>query len=80
MDHRAARQQVAVVVTAVDTREEAVDAAPDVNGIVHSLSAVNDASSVWRLGPSATPAVLGPHVVHVDPGVEGLLHAPVGIV
>jgi hypothetical protein len=80
VDHRAVRQQVAVVVAAVDTREDAVDASPDVNGIVHSLSAVSDASSVWRLGPSATPAVLGPHVVHVDPGVEGLLHAPVSIV
>jgi hypothetical protein len=37
VDHRAARQQLAVVVAAVDTREDAVDASPDVNGIVHSL-------------------------------------------
>jgi hypothetical protein len=80
VDHRAARQQLALVVAAVDTREDAVDASPDVNGIVHSLSAVNDASWVWRLGPSATPAVLGPNVVHVDAGVEGLLHSPVGVV
>jgi hypothetical protein len=28
-------QQLAVVVAAVDTRDEAVDASPDVNGIVH---------------------------------------------
>jgi hypothetical protein len=37
VDHRAARQQLAVVVAAVDTRDDAVDASPDANGIVHDL-------------------------------------------
>jgi hypothetical protein len=37
VDHRAARQQLAVVVAAVDMRDDAVDASPDANGIVHDL-------------------------------------------
>ena len=37
VDHRAARQQLAVVVAAVDTRDDAVDASPDANGIVQDL-------------------------------------------
>jgi hypothetical protein len=36
-DHLAARKQLPVVVAAVDTRDEAVDASPDVDGIVHDL-------------------------------------------
>jgi hypothetical protein len=35
VDHRTACQQLSVVVAAVDTRDEALDASPDVNGIVH---------------------------------------------
>ena len=35
--HRAARQQLTGVVAAVDTRDDAVDASPDANGIVHDL-------------------------------------------
>jgi hypothetical protein len=38
VDHLAACQQLALVVAAVDTRDEAVDAPPDVNGIVHDLA------------------------------------------
>jgi len=34
----AARQQLAVVVPTVDTLEDAVDASPDVDGVVHGLS------------------------------------------
>jgi hypothetical protein len=37
VDHLAGCQQLAVVVAAVDARDEAVDALPDVNGIVHDL-------------------------------------------
>ena len=37
VDHRAARQQLAVVVAAVNTRDDAVDASPDANGIAHDL-------------------------------------------
>jgi hypothetical protein len=37
VDHLAGCQQLSVVVAAVDTRDEAVDASPDVNGIVHHL-------------------------------------------
>jgi hypothetical protein len=37
VDHLAECQQLSVVVAPVDTRDEAVDASPDVNGIVHHL-------------------------------------------
>lgn len=37
VDHRAARQQLAVVVAAVDTREDAINASPDVDRIVRDL-------------------------------------------
>jgi hypothetical protein len=35
--HLAAREQLAVVVASIDTRDEAVDPPPDVNRIVHDL-------------------------------------------
>jgi hypothetical protein len=37
VDHLTACQQLSVVVAAVDTRNEAVDASPEVNGVVHDL-------------------------------------------
>jgi len=37
VDHLPARKQLPVVVAAVDTRDEVVDASPDVDGIVHDL-------------------------------------------
>jgi hypothetical protein len=37
VDHLVACKQLSVVVLAADTRDEAVDASPDVNGIVHDL-------------------------------------------
>ena len=37
VDHLAAGEQLAVVLAAVDTRDEAVDASPDVDGIVRDL-------------------------------------------
>jgi hypothetical protein len=37
VDHGSARQQLAVVVAAVHTRDDAIDAAPDVDRIVHDL-------------------------------------------
>jgi hypothetical protein len=53
MDHRAARQQLAVVVAAIDTRDEAVDAAPDVDGVVHDLPAMMTSDA--RRGTRRTP-------------------------
>jgi len=35
VDHWPGCQQLSVIVAAADTRDEAVDASPDVNGIVH---------------------------------------------
>jgi hypothetical protein len=37
VDDLAARQQLAVVIAAVDTRDEALDASSDVDGIAHGL-------------------------------------------
>jgi hypothetical protein len=44
VDHLVARKQLTVIVAAVDTRDEAVDASPDVDGIVHDLPVMNDAA------------------------------------
>jgi hypothetical protein len=38
VDHLAVCQQLSVVLAAVDTRDEAVDASPDANGIVFDLA------------------------------------------
>jgi hypothetical protein len=43
VDHLAGCQQSTVVVAAIDSRDEAVDAPPDVHGIVHDLSGDDDA-------------------------------------
>jgi hypothetical protein len=37
VNHLAGCQKLSLIVAAVDTRDEAVDASPDVNGIVHDL-------------------------------------------
>jgi PII-like signaling protein len=37
VDHGSAREQLPVVVATIDTREEAIDASPDVDRIVHDL-------------------------------------------
>jgi hypothetical protein len=37
VDHGSARQQLAVVVATIDAREDAIDASPDVDRIVHDL-------------------------------------------
>jgi hypothetical protein len=36
--HEAAREELAVVVAAIDPPEETVDTSPDVDGVVHDLS------------------------------------------
>jgi hypothetical protein len=55
VDHLAVCQQLSVVVAAVDTRDQVVDASPDENGIVHALLRDDDA----RPAPAA-PALTCP--------------------
>ena len=54
MHHLAGCQQLSVVVAATDICDEAVDASPDVNGIVHDLPEMMTARSAsgTRICPS----------------------------
>jgi hypothetical protein len=58
VDHLAVCQQLSVVVAAIDTRDEAVDASPVVNGIVHDLPGDDDARSASRHPHFARPRAL----------------------
>jgi hypothetical protein len=48
VDQLVVHKQLAVVVAAIDTRDEAVDASPDVNGIVDDLPRDDDARRASR--------------------------------
>jgi hypothetical protein len=54
VDHGSARQQLAVVVATIDAHEDAIDASPDVDGIVHDLvrTMIPDRSRAARIWSS----------------------------